>query len=195
MRMIVAVDRDNAIGWADGRLPWRSSVDMKRFKELTSAPAADGGLPYVVMGRKTYDSLPPKFKPLPGRRSFVLTRDPDQVAGLIAVGVVPVMTDLADTFFTPDTWLIGGAQLYNSALDEGLVTEIYVTQVHLPGDEPGRLTGASGADVRLKHDLYNYQAFMDAERQRGRFWGVRSIHSPTVIVPEPGVTFVTLERI
>ncbi len=65
LSLVAARDRDNVIG-KGGELPWRLSADLKRFKALTL------GKP-VIMGRKTWDSLP--IKPLPGRMNIVLTRD------------------------------------------------------------------------------------------------------------------------
>ncbi|GAA2560990.1 dihydrofolate reductase [Mycolicibacterium diernhoferi] len=99
------IGRDNAI-------PWRVPEDMARFKELTMGHT-------VLMGRLTWESLPAKFRPLPGRRNVVLSRDP----GYVAEGA-EVITALPDDF---DGWVIGGAQLYALALplaDRCEVTEI-----------------------------------------------------------------------
>ncbi|MEY8875691.1 MAG: dihydrofolate reductase, partial [Leptothrix sp. (in: b-proteobacteria)] len=67
--LIAAVARDGVIGY-DNRLPWHLPEDLKHFKQQTL------GCP-VLMGRKTWDSLPPRFRPLPGRSNVVLTRQPD----------------------------------------------------------------------------------------------------------------------
>lgn len=79
------IGRDNAI-------PWRVPEDMARFKELTMGHT-------VLMGRLTWESLPAKFRPLPGRRNVVLSRDP----GYVAEGA-EVITALPDDF---DGWVIG----------------------------------------------------------------------------------------
>ena len=68
--MIVAMDESGFIG-KDGDLPWRMSSDLKRFKELTTGD----GFNAVVMGRKTWDSLPDPYRPLPERTNIVLSRD------------------------------------------------------------------------------------------------------------------------
>ena len=68
--MIVAMDEDEIIG-NDQNLPWRLSADLKRFKKLTIAD----GFNAVIMGRKTWESLPNKFKPLPERLNIVMSRD------------------------------------------------------------------------------------------------------------------------
>ena len=65
---LILARADNGVIGKDGGIPWAISDDLKRFKALTM-----GGV--VVMGRKTWDSLP--RKPLPGRRNIVVTRDPD----------------------------------------------------------------------------------------------------------------------
>ena len=68
--MIVAMDESGFIG-KDGSLPWRMSSDLKRFKDLTSGD----GFNAVVMGRKTWDSLPGQYRPLPDRTNIVMSRD------------------------------------------------------------------------------------------------------------------------
>ncbi|MGI4895085.1 MAG: dihydrofolate reductase, partial [Janthinobacterium lividum] len=63
----------NGIIGVDGRIPWRIPEDMAHFAALTMGSS-------VVMGRATWESLPPRFRPLPGRRNLVLSRDPGYVA-------------------------------------------------------------------------------------------------------------------
>jgi dihydrofolate reductase len=116
--LVAAVARGGVIGRAGG-LPWRIPEDMRRFRELTL------GHP-VVMGRKTWDSLPERFRPLPGRRNIVVTRnasweaDHAERAGSLEEALR--LVDGAERVF-----VIGGGQLYTAALtlaDEFLVTEI-----------------------------------------------------------------------
>ena len=73
--IVVALDDKQGIGKANA-LPWRLARDMQRFKDVT-IPAPAGRQNAVVMGRKTWDSLPPKYRPLPGRLNVVLTSNPD----------------------------------------------------------------------------------------------------------------------
>lgn len=70
VNIIVAYNDHRVIG-NKGDIPWKIPADMKRFKELTN-----GGV--VIMGRKTWDSLPPKFRPLPNRINIVLTRQKNE---------------------------------------------------------------------------------------------------------------------
>ena len=175
MKLIVAVDAQNVIGWSgDLSIPWSIPEDMRRFAELTKS----GDDPTVVMGRKTWLSLPQKYRPLPGRKNYVLTRDLDFATSLIPTGAVPAMCGLES--IPSHAWLIGGAQLYDEALDKGLVTELYITKVHR----------SSGADVRLKHDLYSWKLFAIRELAKGRFWVLKDIQA----LEQAGVTFLTLKR-
>jgi dihydrofolate reductase len=90
----------------DGTLPWHLPEDLAHFRELTQ-----GGS--VLMGRRTWESLPERFRPLPGRRNLVLTRSPGwSDAGAEVAGSVPE----ALAACSADVWVIGGAQVYLAAL-------------------------------------------------------------------------------
>ena len=112
--LIWAQSTSGVIGRANG-IPWRLPEDQARFKELTLGHA-------VVMGRLTWESLPAKVRPLPGRKNVVVTRQADFVAeGATVVG------SLEDGLTGDDTWVIGGAQIYALALP--LATRCEVTEV------------------------------------------------------------------
>ena len=116
--LIAALDRQRGIG-RDGGLLWHESEDQRHFRRVTM------GCP-VIMGRKTWDSLPARFRPLPGRLNVVLTRD----AAWQADGAVPVGSfdaALAHCADAARVCVIGGAELYALALpraDELVLTEI-----------------------------------------------------------------------
>ncbi|MFT3900248.1 MAG: dihydrofolate reductase [Gordonia sp. (in: high G+C Gram-positive bacteria)] len=121
--LVWAQARDRAIGRA-GTIPWRVPEDMARFKELTI------GYP-VIMGRKTWDSLPPKFRPLPDRRNIVVTRDPDWSAdGAIPARTVDEALVLAEG---EPVAVIGGAEIYRATMRRA--TELKTTEIDL--DVPG----------------------------------------------------------
>lgn len=105
--LIAGVARNGAIG-RDNELLWRLPEDMARFKALTL------GHP-VIMGRKTWDSLPARFRPLPGRRNLVLTRQAGlQLDGAeVVASLAEALTLCADT---PRVFVIGGAQIYAETL-------------------------------------------------------------------------------
>lgn len=124
--LIWAQSSSGVIGRANG-IPWRLPEDQARFKELTVAHT-------VVMGRLTWESLPAKVRPLPGRRNVVLTRQADYVAdGAAVVGSLDeAITAGGQERSDPgnvddDTWVIGGAQIY--ALAVPLATRCEVTEV------------------------------------------------------------------
>lgn len=125
LALIAAVPRNGTIGNGNA-LVWRDSADQRHFREVTM------GCP-VIMGRRTWDSLPPRFRPLPGRRNLVLSRDPAWRAdGAEAFATLDAA--LAATAGTPKVFVIGGAQLYAVALP--LADELELTEIDadLDGD-------------------------------------------------------------
>ena len=116
--LIWAQARGGVIG-KDGVMPWHLPEDLAHFKRVTLSHP-------VIMGRKTWDSIPPRFRPLPGRRNIVVTRqvDFDQNGALRASSLREAL-QLCEN--APQVWVIGGAQVYAQALplaDELVVTEI-----------------------------------------------------------------------
>ncbi|PZA23290.1 dihydrofolate reductase, partial [Modestobacter versicolor] len=113
--MVWAQTAEGVIG-ADGALPWHLPEDLRLFRALTT-----GGT--VVMGRRTWESLPPRFRPLPGRRNVVLssTLDPAEAGVQVARSVADVLA------LTGDLWVIGGGGVYAAFLPHA--TEVVVTEV------------------------------------------------------------------
>ncbi|MEW5811018.1 MAG: dihydrofolate reductase [Actinomycetota bacterium] len=103
------IGRDNAI-------PWRLPEDMARFKALTMGHT-------VIMGRRTWESLPARFRPLPGRRNVVLTRHADYVADK-----AETVTSL-DGIPLEDAWVIGGSEIYGLTLP--LAARCEVTEIDI----------------------------------------------------------------
>lgn len=122
LSLIYAQAANGVIG-RDNALPWHLPEDLAHFKRCTS------GHP-VVMGRKTWDSLPPAFRPLPGRLNIVVTRQADwQAEGAAVAGSLAAAVELArkHTGAGAQVWVIGGAQIYAAALplaDRVVVTEL-----------------------------------------------------------------------
>lgn len=117
--LIWAQSSSGVIG-RDGGIPWRLPEDQARFKELTMGHT-------VVMGRLTWESLPAKVRPLPGRRNVVITRDD----GYVAAGA-DVVTTLDGALRDEPAWVIGGAQIYALALPHAGRCEITEVEVDLP---------------------------------------------------------------
>jgi dihydrofolate reductase len=120
--LIWAQSTSGVIG-RDGGIPWRLPEDQARFKELTMAHA-------VVMGRLTWESLPAKVRPLPGRRNVVLTRQADYMAD-----GAEVVTTLEDALTGDETWVIGGEQIYTLALPIATRCEVTEIEVDVPRDD------------------------------------------------------------
>lgn len=125
----------NGVIGRDGTLPWHLPEDLKHFRSLTADAT-------VLMGRRTWDSLPPRFRPLPGRRNLVLSRTPQE-----AVETFPDLSRALATV-SGDVWVIGGGAVYRAALpfaDRIVVTEI---REFIDGDtyapEVGRLPDSVG---------------------------------------------------
>ena len=116
--MIYARASNGVIGHHN-QLPWHLPEDLIHFKRLTS------GWP-VIMGRKTWDSLPPRFRPLPGRTNIVITRQPGwQASGAcVANSLEDAITHCGRV---AQAWVIGGAQIY--AVAEPLASHIEVTEI------------------------------------------------------------------
>ena len=118
LHLIFAKARNGVIG-KDNTLPWHLPEDMAHFKRTTM------GCP-VIMGRKTWDSLPVRFRPLPGRVNVVVTRN----KGWSEIGTQPAYSLTNALTFCEQfahVWVIGGAQLYAQAMpfaDTAVVTEI-----------------------------------------------------------------------
>lgn len=119
--IVVAVADNNAIG-KEGKLLWRLSRDMQYFKEVTWGH-------HVLMGRKTWDGIPPKFSPLPGRVNIIVTRQSDFVCeGCKVVASVEEGIEFARQNGEQELMVIGGGEIYKQALNK--TDKIYLTKVH-----------------------------------------------------------------
>lgn len=161
IKLSVAVDQGGAIGWSDGRMPWRLPADMKRFKELTTGST-------VVMGFNTFKSIG-RPQGLPNRRNIVVTRKPWSEARThfdpsCDVDVISSLDWLRTTSIC-SLWIIGGASVYEEALSKDMVDEIYLTLVHTD----------SGADVRMTTDLVAWKRFVITQRANGINWEAEPI--------------------
>lgn len=122
--LIWAQSSSGVIG-RDGGIPWHLPEDLAHFKELTIGHN-------VVMGRRTWESLPVRVRPLPGRRNVVVSRQADYAAHGAAV-----VTSLGDAMTDGANWVIGGAEIYGLALPIATcceVTEIAIELARRDGD-------------------------------------------------------------
>lgn len=120
LRLIYARAANGTIG-RDNAMPWHLPEDLAHFKRLTLGAT-------VVMGRKTWDSLPPRFRPLPGRANIVVTRQADWRAdGALRAGSLDEALGIARANGAT-AWIMGGAQIYAQALP--LADGVEVTEIH-----------------------------------------------------------------
>lgn len=120
--LIAAMDLKRGIG-KDNDLLWHLPADMKFFKETTTGQI-------VVMGRKNYESLPERFRPLPNRENAVLTRNQDFHAdGCQVFNSLEACFDYYQDEQDRDLFIIGGGQIYCHALELGIVDEMFITHV------------------------------------------------------------------
>ncbi|MGO1537788.1 MAG: dihydrofolate reductase [Leucobacter sp.] len=149
--MIWAEAHGGAIG-RGGDMPWHLPEDLSHFKRITS------GAP-VVMGRRTWESLPERVRPLPGRTNIVVTRDREfQAPGAevtwsledaldVAREAAAAPSERAPGVSDPTVWVMGGGQLYGAAMP--LATELVVTRISLDTDGADTFAPEIGPEWRL----------------------------------------------
>lgn len=162
INIIVATTTNFVIG-KDNDLPWHLPTDMKYFKDTTKGHI-------VVMGRKCWESIPEKFRPLPNRKNIVMTRDPNYVAN----GAI-VSHDLEQILVSHENsheqvFIIGGAELYKEAFKYAnrlFLTQIYSNvegDVYLEGLEPNNWNLVEGSELheengfKFRFELYEKKA-------------------------------------
>lgn len=119
--IIVALAENNVIG-KDNVLIWHLPADMKYFKERTTGHC-------VITGRKNYESIPEKFRPLPNRTNIIITRQKNYHApGAIVIGSIEEAIEKAKQIATGEIFIIGGAEIYRQSLS--LADKLYVTKIH-----------------------------------------------------------------
>ncbi|PPR88768.1 hypothetical protein GOBAR_AA31913 [Gossypium barbadense] len=135
-RVVVAATREMGIG-KDGKLPWRLPSDLKFFKELTVTTSDPEKKNAVVMGRKTWESIPLEFRPLPGRLNVVLTRSQssDITTGenVVICGSIPsaleLLAEVPYCFAIEKVFVIGGGQIFRETLNASGCEAIHITEI------------------------------------------------------------------
>lgn len=121
--LIVAMDTDRGIG-KNNDLMWHLPSDMRFFKETTSGHV-------VVMGRKNYESIPEKYRPLPNRENVVLTRNESYVAD--DCNIFHSLEECLNYYKSEEErtiFIIGGGEIYRQALEMNAVDEMYISHVN-----------------------------------------------------------------
>jgi dihydrofolate reductase len=130
--IIVAFDEARGIG-KGGVLAWHLPADLKHFKEITTAQNGVG-CNVVIMGRKTWESIPDKFRPLSGRLNLVITSQADYPLPQGVLRAPSLRHALEDVCSkgdrdVGDVFVIGGAQVFSEAIHHPLCQKIYLTQI------------------------------------------------------------------
>jgi dihydrofolate reductase len=130
--MIWAQTKAGVIG-KDGSMPWHLPEDLKHFSQLTT------GHP-VIMGRKTWESFPAKYRPLPGRTNIVVTRNAEWASTPEAEGALVVSSldeALLESQFAPGgqkVWIIGGAQIFEQSMNLANLAVVTIIDADFDGD-------------------------------------------------------------
>lgn len=161
---VIWMQTDGGVIGVNGDLPVRLPEDLKNFKELTAKGT-------VIMGRKTWESLPVAFRPLPGRYNVILTRDKNYTHPQAIREDVEIIHDLEQFLLRhprKHVWIIGGGELYAQAMR--YATHLYVTVAHtaVPGDtkapviDPTMFKCIAQSSVRMSTNLiaYHYERYV-----------------------------------
>jgi dihydrofolate reductase len=150
--LIVAISKNDGIGYKNN-LPWKLKPDLMRFKNLTLNSN-------VIMGRKTFDSLP-FSSGLPSRHNIILTRNTCDLDKRISKMNIPTNTRITVTrnlipanYLNGDVWFIGGAELYKKVIEEKIVDSMYITRIHTDFE----------CDTFLNIDYSNFSKADESER-------------------------------
>lgn len=122
VNIIAAIGQNRELG-NNNQLLWHLPEDLKRFKELTASHP-------VIMGRKTFESIPAKFRPLPGRTNIVITRNSENNLGegvLIANSLAEAIKQAEQSTSSDEIFIIGGGQIYTQGLP--LADRLYITLI------------------------------------------------------------------
>jgi len=128
--LVVALDQDRGIGLSGG-MPWRLPSDMAYFKRITTEAPADHENA-VIMGRKTYESIPERFRPLAGRLNVVLSRTGCEAPApsvLMADSLDGALKQLEAQPRLHRAFVIGGGEVYRQALADPRCRTLYVTRI------------------------------------------------------------------
>ena len=123
LKLIVAMCKSGGIGMKE-TLPWRLRDDLKRFSKLTQGTGNNA----IIMGRKTWDSIPQKFKPLKNRDNLILSKS-FTLSQTIDNNLIKTFSSIEDIIETckknnyEDVWVIGGANIYNQFINLNMVDE------------------------------------------------------------------------
>ena len=167
--IISAIDNNNGIG-KNKVLPWHISGDLKFFQKTTEHTENSDRVNVVIMGRTTWESIPEKYRPLKGRRNYVLTRQEDYKAeGAFIFNSFDEAIKKADNDeFIESIFVIGGASIYKEVISNKRISGIYLTEIdsnydcdtffpHIPNDFAQITHLGKGEDKGIEFDFLLYE--------------------------------------
>lgn len=131
IHLIAAIDSKRGLG-KDNDLAWRLPPDMKHFKEKTTITQDPDKQNAVIMGRKTWESIPEKFRPLTDRINVVLSKTLSEAptGTQVFTSLEDALQDLNQNPSIETIFIIGGSNLYNQSLNQEIPDKIILTQIH-----------------------------------------------------------------
>ncbi len=138
-------------------MPWHIPSDLKRFKQITTQTRSPDKMNMVIMGRKTWESLPERVSPLPGRLNCVITRKtelifPEKVISASSLDEALMAARQSRNQSVENIFVIGGAQVYNLAINHRYCQKILWTHVH----------GDFDCDTRIDVDITNFSKLSES---------------------------------
>ena len=148
--VVVAHDLNQGIG-INNALPWQCKPDMAYFKSLTTG--SNGSQENaVIMGRKTWESIPEKFRPLPGRRNIVLSKTQPVINGAIVASSLESALEKADP--AGKTFVIGGGKLYQEAIEHENCKTLHITKIFTSFDCDAHFPDYSSFDCTFASNIW-----------------------------------------
>ena len=184
-QVVVAADETGGIG-RENDLPWRLPKDLTQFKNLTTTVEAPGARNAIVMGRKTWESIPEKFRPLPGRLNVVLSasgavKEANKENGgegsseclpkgvLVHASIEDAMQTLSSEEYDETlakVFVIGGAKVYEEALKSELCEVVHLTEVKPPNGKTAEEHFKCDAFIQLPLDETKYRLYSTSKAVR-----------------------------
>lgn len=155
--IIVAALKNGGIGF-QGKMPWRLRKEIKYFKDVTSRTSSPNSINAVLMGRKTWESIPKKFRPLPDRINIILSRSSENkiLDGIIYSNSIGNSLSELEKYSSQSSkvveriFVIGGAEIYNELINDNRVSHLLITDIDHKNDVE--------VDTFLKFPMYTKTA-------------------------------------
>jgi len=160
--ILAAIDKQGAIG-KDNSIPWKLPSDLRAFSKRTQ----DG---VVIMGRKTWESLPIEYRPLPRRTNIIITSQKDYYApGAFITDSLEYVLNTVRVISENNVFVIGGAQIYEQAINHPNVTKMIISHVNTTIENPDAYfpnfkdDWVSNARTQLIHDTDDQYAYSELQ--------------------------------